>query len=86
MPSNSLKYQRDNYEKYWGNPEAIKKRVIRNAARRMMMKAGRAKKGDWKDVDHIGWITQVNPNAPSNLRVISKYTNRRLGAKKRNGK
>ena len=40
------------YEQYQGTPEQIKKRTERNAARAKLMKAGKVKKGDGKDVAH----------------------------------
>lgn len=53
----------------------------RKKARRILEKKGRVKKGDGKDVDH----KNRNPkdNSPSNLRAVSKSTNRsfsRVGA------
>jgi len=39
-----------------------------------MIKSGKAKKGDGKDVDHKDG--NANNNSPSNLRVMSRYTNR----------
>lgn len=44
MPTNSLEYQRANYSKYYGTKKALKKRALRNAARRKMEKAGLVKK------------------------------------------
>ena len=38
--------------KYNSKPEQIKKRASRNKARAQMIKAGKAKKGDGKDVAH----------------------------------
>ena len=63
------------YEDYQGTPEQKKRRAQRNAARRKAIEAGRAKKGDGKEVDHI--------NAPRTgsldgvpTQVISKKANR----------
>lgn len=84
MSTNSKEYNKKNYKKYRWNPKAIKDRVTRNAARRKAEREGKVKKGDWKEVDHIGWIKQVNPNAPKNLRVIARKTNRKLWAQKAN--
>ena len=42
-------YQKEN--EYKAQPDQIKKRVARNKARRMMIKAGKVSKGDGKDVD-----------------------------------
>ena len=54
MPS-SKGYKRDykkEYANYHSKPEQKKKRASRNAARTVMAKSGRVKKGDGKDVDH----------------------------------
>lgn len=65
--------------KYHGTPEQIKARVSRDKARDMMVKAGKVKKGDGKEIDHI----DGNPlnNSPSNLRVVSRKANREKGGK-----
>lgn len=62
------------YTNYHSKPAQKKKRASRNAARRKMVKAGKAKKGDGKDVDH----KNGNPrdNKKKNLRVVSKSKNR----------
>ena len=67
------KKKKAQYDKEYGK-KTIKDRVARNAARRAMVKAGRAKKGDGKDVDH----KNGNPtdNRKSNLRVVSRSKNR----------
>ena len=55
MPS-SPGYKR-NYKqeaKYDSQPAVKKKRASRNAARRKMAKAGLVRKGDGKDVHHVG--------------------------------
>lgn len=72
--------------KYNSKPEQKKRRASRNAARREMIKAGKARKGDGKDVGHANG----NPrdNRKSNLRMESKRANRSFrrtrGAGKRN--
>lgn len=62
------------YAKYQGKPAQIKRRAKRNAARRKMMRLGRVRKGDGKDVNH------KRPGSLSNktkdLSVVSKSTNR----------
>lgn len=68
-------------KKYNAKPEQKKKRASRNAARRKMVAAGKASKGDGKDVDHKNG--NANHNADSNLRMRSKTANRTL---KRNSK
>lgn len=80
MPSNSPEYIRKNYKKYRGKPKQISERSERNKARRKMEKAGKVKKHDGKEVDHKRGVKAGN--GKSNLRVISRKTNRRLGALK----
>jgi len=62
------------YRDYHATPEQKKNRASRNAARRSMMKSGRVRKGDGKDVDH----KNGNPrdNARKNLSVMSRSANR----------
>lgn len=63
--------------KYNGSEEQKKRRAQRNAARRKMEKAGAVKKGDGKDVDHKSHSARGKlNNSRSNLRVVSKSTNR----------
>lgn len=61
-------------KKYNAKPEQKKRRASRNAARREMIKAGKAHKGDGKDVMH----KNGNPmkNARSNLKMGSQRSNR----------
>jgi hypothetical protein len=73
MAKKSRNY-RVEYARYQGKPSQIKRRAKRNAARRKMVKAGRAHKGDGKDVDHVSGIGRGN--GKKNLRVVSKKTNR----------
>jgi hypothetical protein len=61
---------------YTSKPEVVKKRVQQNAARQAMIKAGKAKVGDGKDVDHKTPISRGGTNSPSNLRVVNKTNNR----------
>jgi hypothetical protein len=39
-------------QQYDGRPDVKKKRALRNAARAKMIAAGKAAKGDGKDIDH----------------------------------
>lgn len=72
--------------KYNSKPEQVKRRTARNTARREMIKAGKAHKGDGKDVGH----KNGNPldNRPGNWKMESKKANRSYprtaGARKRN--
>lgn len=70
--------------KYNSKPAQIKRRAARNAARREMIKAGKARKGDGKDVAH----KNGNPrdNRKSNLTVQSKTENRSYPRTKTAGK
>lgn len=60
--------------KYNESPQQKKRRAERNAARAKMVKAGKAHKGDGKDVDHKNMNTANNKS--SNLQVISIAKNR----------
>jgi len=71
-------YKKQN-EKYDSKPSVKKDRASRNAARKTMVKAGKVRKGDGKDVDH----KDGNPrnNKRSNLRVTTKAKNRSVKRK-----
>lgn len=80
MPSNTDEYRKANYLKYWWNKKALKDRVKRVQARRIMEKKWLVRKWDGKEVDHKNWISWWNWSW--NLRVLSRLKNRRLGQKK----
>jgi len=61
---------------YNAKPEMVKRRAKQNAARSMMMKEGKVRKGDGKDVDHKRMLKDGGSNSKSNLRVVSKSVNR----------
>lgn len=65
------------YREYGGKPEHIKERSERNKARRMMG----LKVGDPREVDHIKPLSKGGSNSKRNLRIVSRKTNRRKGAK-----
>lgn len=71
--STGRNYRRE-YDKYQGTEKQKKNRAKRNAARAKMIKAGRVRKGDGKDVDHKRGVGAGNSS--SNLRVKSKSANR----------
>lgn len=79
MSQKARNYKKE-YRDYHGKPEQIRHRSNRNKARRLMIKAGRVKKGDGKEVDHH----DSNPmnNSRSNLRIMSRHRNRIKGDKK----
>ncbi len=67
-------YKRE-YETYQGRPDQIKKRAQRNAARAKLMKAGKVRKGDGKDVAHVKAIDKGG-SIKDGLRVESASANR----------
>lgn len=64
---------------YQATSKQKKIRAKRNAARAKMIAAGKASKGDGKDVDHKRSISKGGSNAMSNLRVRNRKTNRGHG-------
>ncbi len=60
--------------KYNSKPEQVKRRTARNAARRKMVAAGKARKGDGKDVAHLN--NNPKNNSAKNLKMQSKAKNR----------
>jgi 5-methylcytosine-specific restriction endonuclease McrA len=61
---------------YNATPEATAKRVANNAARGQAIKSGAARVGDGTDVDHKVPLSKGGSNSKSNLRVVSRSTNR----------
>ena len=73
----SEKYQRDyksEYDNYHGKPKQRSNRSKRVLARRLLMRLGKVKKGDGKDVDHRDGNPQNN--SKNNLRVRDRSENR----------
>ena len=67
------------YRQYHAKPEQKANRAARNKARRQMG----LKVGDPREVDHKRPLSKGGTNAKSNLRVVSRKTNRQKGAKTR---
>ena len=65
---------RAEYDNYQGSTKQKKRRAGRNKARRMMIRLGKAKKGDGKDAHH----KDGNPlnSIQKNIRMESKKSNR----------
>lgn len=63
------------YDEYQGTDEQKKRRAQRNAARRKAMKAGKVKKGDNLEVDHLGSNRRGKLNN-NKVKVVSKKKNR----------
>jgi hypothetical protein len=66
---------RKEYDTYQGTEQQKKNRAMRNAARTKMTKAGKAKKGDGKDVAHVVALDKGGSNK-TGLRMVSKSVNR----------
>lgn len=66
-------YKKEN--KYQSQPQQVKNRVVRNAARRKLMREGKVHKGDGKDVAHVVALDKGGSNK-NGLRVESASTNR----------
>ena len=62
------------YRRFQSSKKAKKDRASRNRARRQLEREGRVHKGDGKDIDHIN--SNPRANNRSNLRVVSRSTNR----------
>lgn len=71
------------YVDYQGKPEQIKRRAQRNAARRAAAKKGLVRKGDGKEVDHLGYNRKGKLDN-SRTKVVSRKANRSRQPK-RNG-
>jgi 5-methylcytosine-specific restriction endonuclease McrA len=67
------------YREYHGKPEQIKNRAARNGARRKAAKAGLVRKGDGMEVDHKRPLSKGGSNHRSNLRIVTRKTNRTKG-------
>ena len=65
------------YAEYHSKPEQKKNRAARNKARREMG----LKVGDPREVDHKKPLSKGGSNSKRNLRVVSRATNRKKGAK-----
>lgn len=63
-------------KRYNARPSEVKRRTARNAARAKMVEAGRAHKGDGKDVDHKKPLSRGGSNGLGNLKMMSPAKNR----------
>lgn len=78
-PKKKVDYKKA-YKKYHSSKKAKKERAQRNAAGRALKKAGvKIPKG--YEIDHKNPISNGGSNDASNLRVIPKSKNRKLGQK-----
>lgn len=67
-------YKRE-YKRFQSSKKAKRDRASRNTARRRAEREGRVSKGDGKEIDHKN--SRATDNRPSNLRVVSRTTNRK---------
>lgn len=69
-------------ENKWENsPEQVKRRMARNRARAAAIRAGKVRKGDGKEVDHVA-AKRSGPLDNSKVRVVSRAVNRRKQPKR----
>lgn len=66
---------------YEAKPEQVARRVARNKARRAAEKKGLVKKGDGKEVDHLG-SHRTGSLAKVPTKVVSKTANRKRQPKR----
>jgi len=69
-------YKRE-YDKFHGKSVQKKRRALRNNANRAAKRAGTIKKG--QEIDHKVPLRSGGSNNPSNLRAVSRRTNRKKG-------
>lgn len=72
---------RKEYDDYHGTAEQRKRRAARNRARRKAMREGRVKKGDGKEVHHVG-AKRKGPLNNKRTRVVSRKYNRKRQPKR----
>lgn len=72
-------YAKEN--KWEDTPEQVQRRMARNRARAAAIRAGKVKKGDGKEVDHLG-KNRKGKLDNSKVRVVSKAVNRRKQPKR----
>ena len=72
-------YEKEN--KWQSSPEQVRRRVARNRARRKAIKEGRVRKGDGKELDHVGYHRKGSLDNVS-TRVVSRTANRRRQPKR----
>ena len=75
-PKRKRNYEKEN--KWQSSPEQVSRRVARNRARRKAIKEGRVRKGDGKELDHIGFHRRgANALDKVPTRVVSRRANRK---------
>lgn len=69
------------YREYHAKPKQIKRRAQRNSARRDAEKRGAVRKGDGKEVDHLG-SNRKGPLDNRRTKVVSRTANRKRQPKR----
>ena len=72
---------KDAYRRWHSSKKAKRARAQRNKIRRQYERAGKVRKGDGKEIDHIVPKSKGGSDSPKNLRVVSRHTNRTKGSK-----
>lgn len=76
ISSKPRNYRRE-YDTYHAKPEQRRNRSERNKARRRLG----LKVGDPREVDHVRPLSKGGSNRVTNLRITTRLTNRKKGAK-----
>lgn len=79
MPRKEPRNYKLEYAEYHGTAEQRANRSARGLARYHAKKAGKVKKGDGKEIDHIKPLSKGGSKALSNTRVVSRAVNRKKG-------
>lgn len=80
MARRARNYKKE-YREYHGRPEQKKRRADRNAARAKAMRQGSVRKGDGREVDHLG-SHRTGRLRSIKTRVVSRAVNRRRQPKR----
>jgi len=80
MPKRKRNYRKE-YDEYHGTAEQKKRRAQRNKARAKAKKAGKVRKGDGKEVHHVG-APRKGSLAKTKTKVVSKSYNRKRQPKR----
>jgi len=73
MSTNSKAYNKKNYQKFWWNPKAIKKRTEQNKGRKLSW----LKKWDPREAHHVKQLSKWWKTTKWNIKIISRKANRR---------
>jgi 5-methylcytosine-specific restriction endonuclease McrA len=73
MPAKRKRNYKKEYASYHGKKKQVKRRSLRNQARRKM----KLKVGDKREVDHKKPLSKGGTNRRSNIRVTTKKANRK---------